>query len=228
MATGSSTAELALIPRTQEGGARSRPCRHALIAWLLGIRRMIVAVNKMDLVDFRECIFNSIRDDFAKCAVAFPGMGLHLLPLSALSGENVIDSNGCMPWYRGPSLLQLLEQLPTNALLSRFPVQSVIRPNQDFRGYAGRVGSGTVKVGDEVLALPSGHRATVDGIFLYKQKLEKAVASQSIVLTLSKHIDLGRGDMLVTRHNPPTVTARITCNLDQTLFCSPWKKACVT
>ena len=216
MATGSSTAELALILVDARKGVLIQTRRHALIAWLLGIRRMIVAVNKMDLVDFRECIFNSIRDDFAKCAVAFPGTELHFLPLSALSGENVINSNGCMPWYRGPSLLQLLEQLPTNALLSphfRFPVQSVIRPNQDFRGYAGRVGSGTVKVGDEVLALPSGHRATVDGIFLYKQKLEKAVASQSIVLTLSKHIDLGRGDMLVTRHNPPTVTARITCNL---------------
>jgi bifunctional enzyme CysN/CysC len=216
MATGSSTAEVALILVDARKGVLIQTRRHALIAWLLGIRRMIVAVNKMDLVDFQESVFNSIRDDFTKCAVAFPDAQLHFLPLSALSCENIINSNGCMPWYRGPSLLTLLEQIPASPAATqhfRFPVQSVIRPNQDFRGYAGQVSSGTVKVGDELLALPSGQHATVDGILLDTQKLEKAVPPQSIILTLSRHIDLGRGDMLVTPDNRPTVAARITSNL---------------
>ncbi|HSY13120.1 MAG TPA: adenylyl-sulfate kinase [Verrucomicrobiae bacterium] len=216
MATGSSTAELALILVDARKGVLTQTRRHTLIAWLLGIRRMIVAVNKMDLVGYQKQVFDSIRADFEKCVEGFPGIELHFLPLSALGGENVINSNGAMPWYSGPSLLELLETLPATPSVSdsfRFPVQTVIRPNQDFRGYAGQVSSGTVKVGDEVLALPSGQRATVDGILLQTQNLEKAVTSQSIVLTLSKHIDLGRGDMLVSPEDPPKVTTRITSNL---------------
>ena len=141
MATGSSTAELALILVDARKGILRQTRRHALIAWLLGIRRMIIAVNKMDLVSFEEQVFDSIRDDFAKCAVSFPGVEIHFVPLSALSGENVIQSNGRMPWYHGPCLLGLLETIPATAASSRsfrFPVQNVIRPNQDFRGYAGK------------------------------------------------------------------------------------------
>ncbi len=216
MATGSSTAELALILVDARKGVLTQTRRHTLIAWLLGIRRMVVAINKMDLVGYQKQVYDSIRADFEKCVEAFPGVQLHFLPLSALGGENVLRSNGSMPWYSGPSLLELLETLPAKPPVSasfRFPVQSVIRPNQDFRGYAGQVSSGTVKVGDEVLALPSGQRATVDAILLQTRNLEKAEASQSIVLTLSKHIDLGRGDMLVSPENPAKATTRITSNL---------------
>jgi bifunctional enzyme CysN/CysC len=216
MATGSSTAEVALILVDARKGILRQTRRHALIASLLGIRRMIIAINKMDLIGFDEKVFDSIRQDFANCATSFPGVEFLFVPLSALSGENVIHSNGIMPWYDGPSLLELLETIPATAPVSeafRFPVQSVIRPNQDFRGYAGRVGSGSIKVGQEVMALPSGQRTTISEIVLHTEKLQEATASQSVVLTTSEHIDLGRGDMLVTTEHLPVTSARIKANL---------------
>ena len=216
MATGSSAAELALILVDARKGILRQTRRHALIAWLLGIHRLIIAVNKMDLVSFDERVFDSIREDFAKCAVSFPGAEIHFVPLSALSGENVIQSNGRMPWYHGPSLLGLLETIPATAASSRgfrFPVQNVIRPNQDFRGYAGQVSSGSVKLGQEVMALPSGQRTTITDIVLHTQKLQEAVASQSVVLTTSDHIDLARGDMLVSTEHVPTISTQVVANL---------------
>jgi bifunctional enzyme CysN/CysC len=183
---------------------------------MLGIRRMVIAINKMDLIGFDKQVFDSIRRDFAECATAFPGTELLFVPLSALNGENVIHSNGCMPWYNGPSLLELLETIPATAPTSesfRFPVQSVIRPNQDFRGYTGQVSSGKIKVGDEVVALPSGQRTTISGIVLHTQNLEEASTGQSVVLTTSEHIDLGRGDMLVSPGQLPVTTSRITAKL---------------
>ena len=216
MATGSSTAEVALILVDARKGILRQTRRHALIASLLGIRRMIIAINKMDLIGFDEKVFDSIRQDFANCASSFPGVEFLFVPLSALSGENVIHSNGVMPWYDGPSLLELLETIPATAPASeafRFPVQSVIRPNQDFRGYAGRVSSGSVKVGQEVMALPSGQRTTISDIVLHTEKLQEATASQSVVLTTSEHIDLGRGDMLVTTEQLPVTSTRIKANL---------------
>ena len=216
MATGSSTAEVALILVDARKGILRQTRRHALIASLLGIRRMIIAINKMDLIGFDEKVFDSIRQDFANCASSFPGVEFLFVPLSALSGENVIHSNGVMPWYDGPSLLELLETIPAMAPASeafRFPVQSVIRPNQDFRGYAGRVSSGSIKVGQEVMALPSGQRTTISDIVLHTEKLQEATASQSVVLTTSEHIDLGRGDMLVTAEQLPVTSTRIKANL---------------
>jgi bifunctional enzyme CysN/CysC len=216
MATGSSTAEVALILVDARKGILRQTRRHALIASLLGIRRMIIAINKMDLIGFDEKVFDSIRQDFANCASSFPGVEFLFVPLSALSGENVIHSNGVMPWYDGPSLLELLETISATAPASeafRFPVQSVIRPNQDFRGYAGRVSSGSVKVGQEVMALPSGQRTTISDIVLHTEKLQEATASQSVVLTTSEHIDLGRGDMLVTTEQLPVTSTRIKANL---------------
>jgi len=216
MATGSSTAEVALILVDARKGILRQTRRHALIASLLGIRRMIIAINKMDLIGFDEKVFDSIRQDFANCASSFPGVEFLFVPLSALSGENVIHSNGVMPWYDGPSLLELLETIPATAPASeafRFPVQSVIRPNQDFRGYAGRVSSGSIKVGQEVMALPSGQRTTISDIVLHTEKLQEATASQSVVLLTSEHIDLGRGDMLVTTEQLPVTSTRIKANL---------------
>ncbi len=216
MATGSSTAELALILVDARKGILRQTRRHALIASLLGIRRLLIAVNKMDLVGFDEKIYNSIREDFARHSSSFPGVELHFVPVSALNGENVIHSNGEMPWYNGPSLLEMLETIPSTgsrAEAFRFPVQSVVRPNQDFRGYAGLVSSGTVKPGQKVMSLPSGQRTTIAEIHLHTQKLEEAGASQSVVLTTSEHIDLGRGDMLVADDDAPTVSTRIVANL---------------
>ena len=216
MATGSSTAEVALILVDARKGILRQTRRHALIASLLGIRRLLIAVNKMDLVGFDEDVFNSIREDFGKHASSFPGAEFYFVPVSALDGANVIRSNGEMPWYNGPSLLEMLETIPatgSRAEAFRFPVQSVIRPNQDFRGYAGLVSSGTVKPGQQVMSLPSGQRTTVAEIHLYDQKLNEAGASQSVVLTTAEHIDLGRGDMLVDPQDPPIVSTRIVANL---------------
>ena len=216
MATGSSTAEVALILVDARKGVLRQTRRHALIAWLLGIRRMVIAINKMDLIGFDKQVYESIRRDFAECATSFPGTEIQFVPLSALSGENVIHSNGVMPWYDGPSLLELLETIPATAPASdsfRFPVQSVIRPNQDFRGYAGQISSGKIKVGDDVVALPSGQRTTISGLVLHTQNLQEAEAAQSVVLTTSEHIDLGRGDMLVSPGQLPVTTTRITAKL---------------
>ena len=216
MATGSSTAEVALILVDARKGVLRQTRRHALIAWMLGIRRMIIAINKMDLIGFDKQVFESIRRDFTECATSFPGTDTLFVPLSALNGENVIHSNGVMPWYDGPSLLELLETVPATAPISetfRFPVQSVIRPNQDFRGYSGQISSGKIMVGDEVVALPSGQRTTISDIVLYTQNLQEASTGQSVVLTTSEHIDLGRGDMLVSPGQLPVSTTRITAKL---------------
>jgi len=216
MATGASTAEVALILVDARKGVLKQTRRHTLIAWLLGIRRMIVVVNKMDLVEFEDDVFRSIRSEFEGFASSLHGAEFEFVPLSALSGENVIRGNGRMPWYDGPALLSALETVPAKAEPNqelRFSVQSVIRPNQDFRGYAGQVGSGIVKPGQEVLALPSGQRTKIKEILLYDRNLPEAFPPQSVVLTTTDHIDLGRGDMLVSADNIPTVSTRLTANL---------------
>lgn len=209
MATGSSTAELALILVDARKGILKQTRRHTLISWLMGIRRMIVVVNKMDLVDFDAETFRSVQEEFNNFSSSLRNTQFYFVPLSALSGENVIRSNGRMPWYNGPSLLELLETLPAKPEAGRkfrFPVQMVLRPNQDFRGYAGQVGSGTVKPGQEVVALPSRQHTTIKEVLLYDQPLDEATPPQSVVLTTTDHIDLGRGDMLVSADALPTVS----------------------
>ena len=216
MATGSSTAELALVLVDARKGVLQQTCRHTLIAWLLGIRQIIVVVNKMDLVGFEDRVFHSVCDQFEKFANSLREAQFHFVPLSALSGENVIRGNGQMPWYQGPTLLELLETIPTKpdqkeAL--RFPVQTVIRPNQDFRGYAGQLGSGELRPGQDIVALPYGQRTSVKEILLHTRSLREAVPPQSVVLTTSDHIDLGRGDMIVCPEHMPTVATRVTAYL---------------
>jgi bifunctional enzyme CysN/CysC len=216
MATGSSTAELALILVDARKGILGQTRRHTLISWMMGIRRMIVVINKMDLVDFKAETFHSIRQEFGEFSATLGGTEFYFVPLSALSGENVIRSNGRMPWYDGPSLLELLETLPAkpeSGSQFRFPVQMVLRPNQDFRGYAGQVRSGTVRPGQEVMALPSRQRTTIKEVLLYNQPLEGAAPPRSVVLTTNDHIDLGRGDMLVSPDALPTVSPKITARL---------------
>ena len=216
MATGSSTADLALILVDARKGVLEQTRRHALIASLLGIRSLVVAVNKMDLIGFDEKTFHLLCEEFRSVAASFRDTEVHYLPLSALTGENVIRHNGSMPWYSGPSVLELLETIPIPKRPEeafRFPVQSVVRPDQDFRGYAGRVSSGTVQTGQEVIALPSGQRTGITGIQLYTDKLEEGTKFQSLVLTTSTHIDLGRGDMLVSVDHLPVLSTRVTANL---------------
>lgn len=216
MATGASTAKLAVILADARKGVLQQTRRHTLIAWLLGIRQMIVAVNKMDLVDFDQEAFNSIRGEFTTFAKALNGVDFHFVPLSALEGDNVIVPSGRMSWYKGKSLLELLETLPADQVRDqdfRFPVQTVIRPNQDFRGYAGQVGSGVVRPGQDVLALPSGQRTKIKEILLHTDSLQEAFPPQSVVLTTTDHIDLGRGDMLVAPNQMPTVSTRVRAYL---------------
>ena len=216
MATGASTAELAIILVDARKGVLRQTRRHTLIASLMGIRQLIVAVNKMDLVDFDEKTYLGIREQFQEFAKSLQGVALHFVPLSALEGDNVIQSSDRMPWYQGQSLLQLLETLPAypprdSAL--RFSIQNVVRPNQDFRGYAGQVGSGTVRLGQEVMSLPSRQRTTVKEILLYDKSLTEAVPGQSVVLTTTDHIDLGRGDMLVSVDAVPQASSKVRAYL---------------
>lgn len=216
MATGASTAQLAVLLVDARKGILKQTRRHGLIAWLLGIRQIVVAVNKMDLVGFDEQVFHAICDQFDSFAPSLDGVRLNLLPLSALEGDNVITPSCRMPWYKGRCLLDLLETLPAEPICDgalRFPIQAVVRPNQDFRGYSGQVGSGTVSVGQEVVALPSGQRTTVKEILFHTQTLERAHANRSVVLTITDHIDLGRGDMLATGDHLPTMAMRVTAHL---------------
>jgi len=216
MATGASTAELAIILVDARKGVLRQTRRHTLIAALMGIRQMIVAINKMDLVDFDQQTFDDIRDQFREFAASMQDIDFHFVPLSALEGDNVIGPSGRTPWYEGPSLLHLLETLPARAPrngMLRFAIQNVVRPNQDFRGYAGQVGSGATRPGQEVMALPSRQRTSVKEVLLYQQQLDSAGPGQSVVLTTTDHIDLGRGDMLVDADAPPVATSKITAHL---------------
>jgi bifunctional enzyme CysN/CysC len=216
MATGASTAQLALILIDARKGVLKQTRRHTLIAWLLGIRQMIVAVNKMDLVSFAPQAFCSICDEFNSFAKSLSGLRLHFVPLSALHGDNVIQHSVRMTWYQGPPLLDLLETVPAEPMASealRFAVQGVVRPHQDFRGYAGQVGSGRLKAGQEVVALPSGQHTRVKDVLLHAQSLEEARACCSVVLTTTDHIDLGRGDMLVAPEDAPTISTTVTAYL---------------
>ena len=216
MATGASTAQLAVLLVDARKGILQQTRRHALIAWLLGLRQIIVAVNKMDLVSFDERVFKAIRDEFNRFAQCLDGVRLHFVPLSALQGDNVTTPSARMAWYKDQCLLDLLETVPTEPMQDgafRFPIQAVIRPSQDFRGYAGQVGSGVVCVGQEIVALPSGQRTKVKEILFHTRALERAYASRSVVLTTSDHIDLGRGDMLATPDDLPIVAVSVTAYL---------------
>ena len=216
MATGASTAELAVILVDARKGVLRQTRRHTLIASLMGIRQMIVAVNKMDLVAFDPRTFLAVCDQFQEFAKSLDGVTLHFVPLCALDGDNVIHRSHRMSWYEGSPILHLLETLPASSPsggVFRFPIQNVVRPNQDFRGYAGRVASGAVKPGDEVVALPSGQRTAIKDVLLHDRTLEDAGPGRSVVLTTTDHIDLGRGDMLVSPRAVPAISTKITAQI---------------
>ena len=212
MATGASTADLAVILVDATKGILSQTRRHSFIASLLGIRNVVAAVNKMDLVDYSEEVFLKVERDFLELAGQLGIANTQCVPISALEGDNVVDRSERTLWYRGPSLLEHLETVPltTGETLEglRFPLQMVIRPDANFRGFAGRIASGVLRPGDEVLALPSGQTTRVHSIVSYDGDLPEAFAPMSATVRLDDEIDLSRGDMLVSPENGPRVSRR--------------------
>jgi len=204
MATGASTADVAILLVDARHGVRVQSRRHARIARLLGIQDFVVAINKMDLVDFNRDVYENIREDFEEI---LSGARTHAIPVSALHGDNVITASERTPWFEGPSLLEYLEGVQVTRDLTslpfRFPVQLVLRPHHEFRGYAGQIVSGSVRVGDRISAWPSGRAARVSRIATYDGELEYAFAPMSVTLTLDDEIDISRGDVLTI--DPPTV-----------------------
>lgn len=207
MATGASTANLAIILIDARYGVVTQTRRHAFIISLLGIRHLVVAVNKMDLANYDEQVFNRIREEFSAFVAPLQIPDVQFIPLSALQGDNVVDRSTQMPWYTGAPLLSVLETVDIaedkNLSDFRFPVQYVIRPHLNFRGFAGTVASGVIKTGDRIRVLPSGKETSVKSIVTADGLLDQAFASQAITLELNEEIDVSSGDMIVHPHNPP-------------------------
>ena len=204
MATGASTADVAILLIDARNGVRAQSKRHARIARLLGIQDFVLAINKMDLVDYDRDVFEKINDDFSEFLT---GASVHAIPMSALNGDNVITRSDRTPYFDGRPLLEYLETVQVHRNLPaapfRFPVQLVVRPDQEFRGYAGQIASGIVRVGDRVTAWPSGRSARVRRIVTWDGDLDMAFAPMSVTITLDDEIDISRGDVLTTE--PPFV-----------------------
>ena len=206
MATGASTADLAIILIDARHGVQTQSRRHAYIAALLGIRRFCVAINKMDLAGFRESVFSSIREEFSAVLDKLGIQDTYFVPISALTGDNVVRPSSAMPWFEGLSLLEHLETVDVAAdsleAAFRMPVQRVIRPDQYFRGYAGQVASGAIRPGDPVTVLPSGQVTRVRSIETFGGPIDEASAPMSITLTLENELDISRGDLLASGSKP--------------------------
>jgi sulfate adenylyltransferase large subunit len=210
MATGASTANLAVILIDSTKGVLAQTRRHTYIASLLGIPNVLVAINKMDLVDYSEEIFLKLQKDFDALAKQLAVPHVVAIPISALAGDNVVDRGAHMPWYHGPTFLEHLETVPirmeTPSDAVRFPVQYVIRPDASFRGFAGPVASGVIRPGDPVVSLPSEQKSRVRSIVTFDGDAPEAFPPMSVTLTLEDEIDLSRGDMLVSPAHPPRVS----------------------
>jgi len=221
MVTGASTADLSLKLLDARTGVVEQSKRHAYIASLLRIPHVVVCVNKMDLVDFDEGVFDRLVADFNEFAAPLDIEDLTFIPISALDGDNVVDRSTRMPWYEGPSLLDHLEQVQIVRDLdhadARFPVQWVIQPSAarapDYRGYAGRVAGGALRPGDDVVVLPSGQRTRVAGIDSYDGALETAFAPMSVTVRLEDEIDVSRGDMICAAVDPPEAVRDLTADV---------------
>jgi bifunctional enzyme CysN/CysC len=207
MATGASTCDLAIILIDARQGVLTQTKRHSFIVSLLGIRHVLVAVNKMDLVDFDQQVYDDIRVDYQQFVSRLDIPDLHFIPISALHGDNVVDPSERMPWYNGTTLMNFLESVyigsDRNLQDFRLPVQLVLRPNPDFRGFSGTIASGIVRRGDEVMVLPSGKTTRVKAIETFDGPLEEAFAPLAVTLTLEDEIDCSRGDMIVRPGNVP-------------------------
>lgn len=211
MATGASTADVAILLIDARRGVLTQTRRHAFITYSLGIRRMVLAINKMDLVGYDRAVFDEIVADFLSFADELgPDLEVEPIPMSALKGDNITEPQGNTDWYTGPSLMEYLENVPVddqrvNAPF-RMPVQWVNRPNSDFRGFSGLIASGRVRAGDWIKSMPSGRKSRIDRIVVHGRDLEEAVAGQSVTLTLEDEIDVSRGDVIAEADAPPEVS----------------------
>jgi bifunctional enzyme CysN/CysC len=207
MATGASTCDLAVILIDARHGVQTQTRRHTIISSLLGIKHVIVAVNKMDLVDYDQKVFEQIKQDYLDFVAKLDRIDLHFIPISALKGDNVVNISDKMSWYDEQPLMEILEtvQISQDKNLNnvRFPVQYVNRPNLDFRGYCGTVAGGIVKKGDNITVLPSGKTSTIESIVTYDGELEQAFPPMAVTLTLTDEIDVSRGDMIVRTDDFP-------------------------
>ena len=217
MVTGASTAELAIILIDARNGVVTQSKRHGFIASLLQIPHILVAVNKMDLVDYDEKAYQDIVDEYTAFASKLSVQDLTFIPISALMGDNVVHKSAKTPWYEGPTLLHHLENVNVgssrNLVDFRFPVQMAIRPNQNFRGFAGQIASGSIAPGEDVVVLPSGKTSRVRAVVAYEEELAEAVSGDSVILTLEDEIDISRGDMIVRKKNLPQVANQLECVL---------------
>ena len=210
MITGGSTANLAIILVDARTGVITQTRRHTYLVSLLGIKHIVLAVNKMDLVQYNQKTFDEIVDTYKKFVAPLAIPDITCIPLSALNGDNVVEKSENMPWYKGTSLLDFLETVHIandhNLKDFRYPIQYVLRPNLNFRGFSGRIASGIVRKGDEVMAIPSGKKSHVKSIVTYDGELDEAFSPQSITITLEDEIDLSRGEMLVHPDNIPHIS----------------------
>lgn len=217
MVTGASTAELAIILIDARNGVLTQSKRHGFISSLLGIPHVVVAINKMDLVDWSEETYDEIASEYSDFVGRLGVEDLTFIPMSALLGDNVVDPSDNMPWYNGSTLLHHLEHVNVGAHRNlvdfRFPVQYVIRPDQDYRGYAGRIASGMIRPGEEILVLPSRKTTTVASIDTFDGPLEEAGAGDSIAITTTDELDISRGDMIVRPLNLPAADTEIDATI---------------
>ena len=217
MVTGASTAELAVVLVDARNGVIEQSRRHAFVASLLQIPHMIVAVNKMDLVDYSEDRFREIVSDFEGLAENLDVGDITYIPVSALKGDNVVDKSDNMPWYDGATLLHRLETAKPSASRNqvdfRLPIQHVLRPHQDFRGFAGQIASGKIRPGEEVVVLPSERTSSIESIVTYDGEIEEAGPGESVVVTLEDEIDVSRGSMIVRSRNRPEMTRQLDADL---------------
>jgi sulfate adenylyltransferase large subunit len=218
MVTGASTADAAIVLIDATKGVLPQSRRHAYIASLLGIRHIVAAVNKMDLVNYDARVFYNVEQEFRELADKLNLADVYAVPISALIGDNVVRRSSTMHWFHGPALLQYLEELPDEDNVAaigpvRFPIQYVIRPDQAFRGFAGQLESGTLSPGDEVLTFPSGIRTRVKSVVTYDGELDEARAGSAITLTLEDEVDLSRGDLLVSPDSGANVSSALTSML---------------
>ncbi|MFC5697191.1 sulfate adenylyltransferase subunit CysN [Pseudomonas sp. GCM10022186] len=218
MVTGASTADLAVILIDARQGLLPQTRRHSYLVSLLGIRQVLVAVNKMDLMDYSETVFRDIEAEYRDFAARLGLTDIQCIPLSALKGDNLLERSAEMPWYQGPSLLQHLESVPLDDSRAsrapfRLPVQWVNRPNLDFRGYSGNVAAGSIRVGDPIRVLPSGKQSRVSGILGLAGEQQEALCGQAVTLTLEDEIDISRGDLIALADAPPAVADQFEATL---------------
>jgi bifunctional enzyme CysN/CysC len=217
MATGASTCDLAVILIDARYGVQVQTRRHSIISSLLGLKHIIVAINKMDLVDYDESVYNKIKNDYLNFISKMDRIDIKFIPISALKGENVVNQSTEMPWYQGQPLMQILENVEIvndrNFEDMRFPVQYVNRPNLNFRGYCGTMAGGVVRPGDKITVQPSGKTSSIKSIVSYEGELEQAFPPMAITLTLNDEIDVSRGDMITHTNNQALISNKFEANI---------------